>query len=175
MQHHRLIVVELDEGLDFASVQRDNAEMERRCQEVLDRCWALAGNDVDVSNNSKDGNPIVSLHDVGAGGLSNAMPELVNDHEMGAHLNLRKIPSLEAGMSPMAIWSNEAQERYVLAIRPESKDQFDAICARERCPYAILGEATDIRQLIVDDELFTEQPVDMPMQVLLGGTPKMQA
>ncbi|MGP5435339.1 phosphoribosylformylglycinamidine synthase [Psychrobacter alimentarius] len=170
---------ELDEGLDFASVQRDNAEMERRCQEVLDRCWALAGNkesgdDVDASNNSKDGNPIVSLHDVGAGGLSNAMPELVNDHEMGAHLNLRKIPSLEAGMSPMAIWSNEAQERYVLAIRPESKDQFDAICARERCPYAILGEATDIRQLIVDDELLTEQPVDMPMQVLLGGTPKMQ-
>ncbi|GLR30401.1 phosphoribosylformylglycinamidine synthase [Psychrobacter pacificensis] len=165
---------ELDEGLDFASVQRDNAEMERRCQEVIDRCWALAGNDADVSIASQDGNPIVSIHDVGAGGLSNAMPELVNDHEMGAHLNLRKIPSLEAGMSPMAIWSNEAQERYVLAIRPESKDQFDAICARERCPYAILGEATDIRQLIVDDELLDEQPVDMPMQVLLGGTPKMQ-
>ncbi|WP_348654935.1 phosphoribosylformylglycinamidine synthase, partial [uncultured Psychrobacter sp.] len=136
--------------------------------------WALAGNDAEVSNDSQDGNPIVSIHDVGAGGLSNAMPELVNDHEMGAHLNLRKIPSLEAGMSPMAIWSNEAQERYVLAIRPESKDQFDAICARERCPYAILGEATDIRQLIVDDELLAEQPVDMPMQVLLGGTPKMQ-
>lgn len=170
---------ELDEGLDFASVQRDNAEMERRCQEVIDRCWALAGNgqsgnDIDASSNSKDGNPIVSLHDVGAGGLSNAMPELVNDHEMGAHLNLRKIPSLEAGMSPMAIWSNEAQERYVLAIRPESKEQFDAICARERCPYAILGEATEIRQLIVDDELLDEQPVDMPMQVLLGGTPQMQ-
>ncbi|WP_201534065.1 phosphoribosylformylglycinamidine synthase [Psychrobacter immobilis] len=164
----------LDEGLDFASVQRDNAEMERRCQEVMDRCWALAGNDVDASNNGKDGNPIVSLHDVGAGGLSNAMPELVNDHEMGAHLNLRIIPSLEAGMSPMAIWSNEAQERYVLAIRPESEAQFDAICARERCPYAILGTATDIRQLIVDDELLAEQPVDMPMQVLLGGTPKMQ-
>ncbi|MCG3860389.1 phosphoribosylformylglycinamidine synthase [Psychrobacter sp. Ps5] len=164
----------LDEGLDFASVQRDNAEMERRCQEVLDRCWALAGNDIDASNNSKDGNPIVSLHDVGAGGLSNAMPELVNDHEMGAVLNLRKIPSLEAGMSPMAIWSNEAQERYVLAIRPESKDQFDAICARERCPYAILGEATEVRQLVVNDELLPEQPVDMPMQVLLGGTPQMQ-
>lgn len=165
---------ELDEGLDFASVQRDNAEMERRCQEVIDRCWALAGNDVDASNNSADGNPIVSIHDVGAGGLSNAMPELVDDHEMGAHLNLRKIPSLEAGMSPMAIWSNEAQERYVLAIRPESQAQFDAICARERCPYAILGEATEIRQLIVDDELLDEQPVDMPMQVLLGGTPQMQ-
>ena len=165
---------ELDEGLDFASVQRDNAEMERRCQEVIDRCWALAGNDVDASNNSADGNPIVSLHDVGAGGLSNAMPELVNDHEMGAHLNLRKIPSLEAGMSPMAIWSNEAQERYVLAIRPESQEQFDAICARERCPYAILGVATEVRQLIVDDEMLDEQPVDMPMQVLLGGTPQMQ-
>ncbi len=164
----------LDEGLDFASVQRDNAEMERRCQEVMDRCWALAGNDVDVSNGGKDGNPIVSLHDVGAGGLSNAMPELVNDHEMGAHLNLRKIPSLEAGMSPMAIWSNEAQERYVLAIHPESEAQFDAICARERCPYAILGTATDVRQLIVDDELLAEQPVDMPMQVLLGGTPQMK-
>ncbi len=164
----------LDEGLDFASVQRDNAEMERRCQEVMDRCWALAGNDVDISNGGKDGNPIVSLHDVGAGGLSNAMPELVNDHEMGAHLNLRRIPSLEAGMSPMAIWSNEAQERYVLAIHPESEAQFDAICARERCPYAILGTATDIRQLIVDDELLADQPVDMPMQVLLGGTPKMK-
>src|SRR5690606_19905112 len=173
---------ELDEGLDFASVQRDNAEMERRCQEVIDRCWALAGNeasgnDADASNTSnasKDGNPIVSIHDVGAGGLSNAMPELVDDHDMGAHLNLRKIPSLEAGMSPMAIWSNEAQERYVLAIRPESQAQFDAICARERCPYAILGEATEIRQLIVDDELLDAQPVDMPMQVLLGGTPQMQ-
>lgn len=169
----------LDEGLDFASVQRDNAEMERRCQEVLDRCWALAGNgqsgnDIDVSNNSKDGNPIVSLHDVGAGGLSNAMPELVNDHEMGAVLNLRHIPSLEAGMSPMAIWSNEAQERYVLAIRPESQAQFDAICQRERCPYAILGTATEIRQLNVADELLDDQPVDMPMQVLLGGTPQMQ-
>ncbi len=164
----------LDEGLDFASVQRDNAEMERRCQEVMDRCWALAGNDVDVSNNGKDGNPIVSLHDVGAGGLSNAMPELVNDHEMGAHLNLRKIPSLEAGMSPMAIWSNEAQERYVLAIHPESEAQFDTICVRERCPYAILGTATDVRQLILDDELLADQPVDMPMQVLLGGTPQMK-
>nr|WP_299037068.1 phosphoribosylformylglycinamidine synthase [uncultured Psychrobacter sp.] len=165
---------ELDEGLDFASVQRDNAEMERRCQEVIDRCWALAGNDIDASNASQDGNPIVSIHDVGAGGLSNAMPELVDDHDMGAVLNLRHIPSLEAGMSPMAIWSNEAQERYVLAIRPESKAQFDAICARERCPYAILGEATEVRELRVDDELLDDQPVDMPMQVLLGGTPKMQ-
>ncbi|MUG31274.1 phosphoribosylformylglycinamidine synthase [Psychrobacter sanguinis] len=165
---------ELDEGLDFASVQRDNAEMERRCQEVIDRCWALAGNDIEASAASKDGNPIVSIHDVGAGGLSNAMPELVNDHDMGAVLNLRQIPSLEAGMSPMAIWSNEAQERYVLAIRPESEALFDAICKRERCPYAILGTATAIRQLQVDDALLDEQPVDMPMQVLLGGTPQMK-
>ncbi|PNK60220.1 phosphoribosylformylglycinamidine synthase [Psychrobacter sp. FDAARGOS_221] len=165
---------ELDEGLDFASVQRDNAEMERRCQEVIDRCWALAGDDVEASNSGKDGNPIVSIHDVGAGGLSNAMPELVDDHDMGAHLNLRRIPSLEAGMSPMAIWSNEAQERYVLAIRPESEALFDAICKRERCPYAILGTATKIRQLQVDDNLLDDQPVDMPMQVLLGGTPQMK-
>lgn len=162
---------ELDEGLDFASVQRDNAEMERRCQEVIDRCWAMA-------KDGNDTNPIVSIHDVGAGGLSNAMPELVNDHELGAVLNLRKVPSLEHGMSPMAIWSNEAQERYVLAIRPESAELFDSICDRERCPYAILGEATEVRELVVDDPLLNTkgdaQPVDMPMQVLLGGTPKMQ-
>ena len=165
----------LEEGLDFASVQRDNAEMERRCQEVIDRCWAMAGNGGAQNN---DNNPIVSVHDVGAGGLSNAMPELVNDHEKGAILNLRNVPSLEKGMSPMAIWSNEAQERYVLAIRPESAELFDSICERERCPYAILGTATDVRHLKVDDPLLntdgTQQPVDMPMQVLLGGTPKMQ-
>ncbi|MFC0820075.1 phosphoribosylformylglycinamidine synthase [Moraxella marmotae] len=158
---------ELDEGLDFASVQRDNAEMERRCQEVIDTCWAMTKDGV-------DNNPIISIHDVGAGGLSNAMPELVDDHELGAHLNLRQVPSLEAGMSPMAIWSNEAQERYVLAIRPDSQALFDEICQRERCPYAILGVATAVRQLVVDDPLLPEQPVDMPMQVLLGGTPKMQ-
>lgn len=157
----------LDEGLDFASVQRDNAEMERRCQEVIDTCWAMAAD-------GDDKNPIISIHDVGAGGLSNAMPELVDDHELGAHLNLRKVPSLEAGMSPMAIWSNEAQERYVLAIAPESEALFDEICRRERCPYAILGTATTIRELKVDDALLPEQPVDMPMQVLLGGTPKMK-
>lgn len=162
---------ELDEGLDFASVQRDNAEMERRCQEVIDRCWAMA-------KDGNDTNPIVSIHDVGAGGLSNAMPELVNDHDLGAVLNLRKVPSLEQGMSPMAIWSNEAQERYVLAIRPESAELFDSICERERCPYAILGTATQVRELVVNDPLLNTkgdaQPVDMPLQVLLGGTPKMQ-
>lgn len=155
---------DLDETLDFASVQRDNAEMERRCQEVIDTCWAMGAHD----------NPIISIHDVGAGGLSNAIPELVNDHELGAHLNLRNIPSLEAGMSPMAIWSNEAQERYVLAIKPSDKQRFDEICTRERCPYAVLGVATSVRTLIVDDDLLPEQPVNMPMQVLLGGTPKMK-
>ncbi|ELA09137.1 phosphoribosylformylglycinamidine synthase [Moraxella macacae 0408225] len=162
---------DLSESLDFASVQRDNAEMERRCQEVIDRCWAMTNDDV-------DNNPIVSIHDVGAGGLSNAMPELVNDHKLGAWLDLRKVPSLEPGMSPMAIWSNEAQERYVLAIRPQHAELFDKICERERCPYAILGVATQTRQLKVDDPLLNTdgscQPVDMPLQVLLGGMPKMQ-
>ncbi len=153
----------LGENLDFASVQRENPEMERRCQEVIDTCWRL-----------EDYNPIVSVHDVGAGGISNAMPELVNDHELGAILNLRKIPSLEPGMSPMEIWSNEAQERYVLAIRPESLHQFEQICARERCPFAVLGEATEARQLVVEDPLFDNKAVDMPMQVMLGGTPRMQ-
>ncbi|MEY4516678.1 MAG: hypothetical protein RL180_1024, partial [Pseudomonadota bacterium] len=153
----------MGEQLDFASVQRENPEMERRCQEVLDACWGMA-----------DDNPIVSLHDVGAGGLSNAMPELVNDHKLGAVLNLRKIPSLESGMSPMEIWSNEAQERYVLAIRPASLALFESLCARERCPFAVLGEATDVRHLTVNDPQFDNKAVDMPMQVMLGGTPRIQ-
>lgn len=153
----------MGENLDFASVQRENPEMERRCQEVIDTCWRM-----------EDFNPVVSIHDVGAGGLSNAMPELVNDHELGAILNLRKIPSLERGMSPMEIWSNEAQERYVLAIRPESLDLFEEICARERCPFAVLGEATEARHLTVEDPLFHDNAVDIPMQVMLGGTPRMQ-
>ena len=152
----------LGENLDFASVQRENPEMERRCQEVIDTCWRM-----------EDHNPIVSVHDVGAGGVSNAMPELVNDHELGAVLDLRKIPSLEPGMSPMEIWSNEAQERYVLAIRPSSLELFESICARERCPFAVLGEATEARHLTVEDPLFGNKPVDMPMQVMLGGTPRM--
>ncbi|TCH62804.1 phosphoribosylformylglycinamidine synthase [Acinetobacter sp. ANC 4862] len=152
----------LGENLDFASVQRENPEMERRCQEVIDTCWRF-----------EDNNPIVSVHDVGAGGVSNAMPELVNDHELGAVLNLRKIPSLEPGMSPMEIWSNEAQERYVLAIRPSSLELFESICARERCPFAVLGEATEARHLTVEDPLFGNKAVDMPMQVMLGGTPRM--
>lgn len=153
----------MGEQLDFASVQRENPEMERRCQEVIDACWRMEGD-----------NPIVSIHDVGAGGLSNAMPELVNDHKLGAVLNLRKIPSLEAGMSPMEIWSNEAQERYVMAIRPESLSLFESLCARERCPFAVLGEATEARHLTVQDPLFDNKAVDMPMQVMLGGTPRLQ-
>ena len=152
----------MGESLDFASVQRENPEMERRCQEVIDTCWRM-----------ENENPIVSVHDVGAGGISNAMPELVNDHELGAILDLRKIPSLEHGMSPMEIWSNEAQERYVLAIKPESLELFESICARERCPFAVLGEATEARQLTVNDPLFDNKAVDMPMQVMLGGTPRM--
>ncbi|MDI1300788.1 MAG: phosphoribosylformylglycinamidine synthase [bacterium] len=150
------------ENLDFASVQRDNPEMERRCQEVIDVCWAMG-----------DDNPIVSLHDVGAGGLSNAMPELVNDHEMGATLNLRAIPNLEPGMRPVEVWCNESQERYVLAVSPSRLAEFEAICARERCLYAVLGTATELRQLTVTDPHFGNDPVDMPMQVLLGKAPRM--
>jgi len=150
------------ENLDFASVQRDNPEMERRCQEVIDACWALG-----------DDNPIVSIHDVGAGGLSNALPELVHENDLGATLNLRAIPNLEPGMAPMEIWSNEAQERYVIAISPAQLPVFEAFCARERCLYAVLGEATEVRQLTVQDPHFGNDPVHMPMQVLLGKPPKM--
>jgi phosphoribosylformylglycinamidine synthase len=151
-----------EEDLDFASVQRDNAEMQRRCQEVIDRCWALGEN-----------NPIVSIHDVGAGGLSNALPELVNDSQRGATFSLRAIPSDEPGMSPLEIWCNEAQERYVLAIAAESLPGFEAICRRERCPYAVVGTATAERQLKLDDQHFGEQPINMPLEVLLGKPPKM--
>jgi phosphoribosylformylglycinamidine synthase len=150
------------ENLDFASVQRDNPEMERRCQEVIDACWALG-----------DDNPIVSIHDVGAGGLSNALPELVHENDLGATLNLRAIPNMEPGMAPMEIWSNEAQERYVIAISPAQLPVFEAFCARERCLYAVLGDATEVRQLTVQDPHFGNEPVHMPMQVLLGKPPKM--
>ncbi|MFZ5755323.1 MAG: phosphoribosylformylglycinamidine synthase [Pseudomonadota bacterium] len=151
------------ENLDFASVQRDNPEMERRCQEVIDACWAMG-----------ERNPIVSIHDVGAGGLSNALPELVHEWQRGASFELRKIPNDEPGMSPVEIWCNEAQERYVLAVDPENLPVFEAFCRRERALYAVLGEATEDRRLIVSDSLFGNRPVDMPMQVLLGKPPKMQ-
>jgi phosphoribosylformylglycinamidine synthase len=150
------------EDLDFASVQRDNAEMERRCQEVIDRAWQLG-----------DENPIVSIHDVGAGGLSNALPELVNDSGRGARFELRKIPSDEPSMSPLELWCNESQERYVLAIAPENLALFAALCTRERCPYAVLGHATDDGVLAVDDAHFDNQPILLPLQVLLGKPPKM--
>ncbi len=148
--------------LDFASVQRENAEMERRCQEVIDRCWALG-----------DGNPIVSIHDVGAGGLSNALPELVHESGRGARFDLRKIPNDEPSMSPLGIWCNEAQERYVLAIEPADLARFEAICRRERCPFAVVGHATAEGQLVVDDPHFGNRPIEMPMNVLLGKPPKM--
>jgi phosphoribosylformylglycinamidine synthase len=150
------------EDLDFASVQRGNPEMQRRAQEVIDRCWQLG-----------ETNPIVSIHDVGAGGLSNAMPELVDDSGRGARFELRAIPNDDPGMSPAEIWSNEAQERYVLAVRQEDMVAFAAICERERCPYAVIGEASEERQLILGDGHFDNSPIDMPMEVLLGKPPKM--
>ena len=149
--------------LDFASVQRDNAEMERRCQEVIDACWALG-----------EKNPILSIHDVGAGGLSNALPELISASDRGAHFELRLIPNAEPGMSPMEIWCNEAQERYVLAIPPDVLPIFERFCERERAPYAILGKVTDDDQLVLHDELFNNKPIDIPLSVLLGQIPRMQ-
>ena len=151
-----------DEQLDFASVQRSNPEMERRCQEVIDRCAALGEN-----------SPILSLHDVGAGGLSNAVPELVNDAGRGGRFELRAVPNDEPGMSPLAIWCNEAQERYVVAVDSERLDDFVALCERERCPFAVIGEATAEQQLVVGDGLLEETVVDLPMEVLLGKPPKM--
>ncbi|MBD5781252.1 phosphoribosylformylglycinamidine synthase [Pelagicoccus sp. NFK12] len=151
-----------NEDLDFASVQRDNPEMERRCQEVIDRCWALGSE-----------NPIAFIHDVGAGGLSNAMPELVNDAGKGGIFDLRKINNDEPGMSPLEIWCNESQERYVMAIPGDRIEAFEAICKRERCPYAIIGEATDERQLVLNDPYFGNTPIDIPLEVLLGKPPRM--
>lgn len=147
--------------LDFDSVQRGNPEIQRRAQEVINRCWSLG-----------DANPVLAIHDVGAGGLSNAFPELSNDAGRGARFDLRKVPLEESGLAPKEIWSNESQERYVLAIAPESLDQFRAFCERERCPFAVVGVATEERQLVVADE-GADTPVDMPMDVLLGKPPKM--
>ena len=147
--------------LDFDSVQRGNPEMERRAQEVIDRCWQLG-----------EANPIISIHDVGAGGLSNAFPELVNDAGRGAVFRLRDVPLEEHGLSPLQIWCNESQERYVLAILPEDLERFRAICERERCPFAVVGTATDDGHLRVRDDLFANSPVDLPLNVLLGKPPK---
>ena len=152
-----------DAELDFASVQRDNAEMEHRCQEVIDRCWQLG-----------DRNPIRFIHDVGAGGLSNALPELVKDGGRGARIDLRRIPSADAALSPLEIWCNEAQERYVLAIAPEDLAAFEAICLRERCPFAVVGEALEAPTLHVDDGLLGAPPVDLGLSVLFGKPPRMK-
>jgi len=154
---------ESQESLDFASVQRGNPEIERRVQEVIDRCVQLGKN-----------NPIISIHDVGAGGLSNALPELVNDSGRGGRFELRLVPNDEPGMAPMEIWCNEAQERYVLAVSSENIDAFSDICKRERCPFAVVGEATKEQKLVVGDAHFDNTPIDMPMDVLLGKPPKMR-
>jgi len=150
------------EDLDFASVQRQNPEIQRRCQEVIDRCWQLG-----------DANPIAFIHDVGAGGLSNALPELVKDGDRGGTFELREVPSDEPGMSPLEIWCNESQERYVMAVEPGDLERFAAICARERCPFAVVGEATEELRLTLADRDFGNTPVDLPMSVLFGKPPRM--
>jgi phosphoribosylformylglycinamidine synthase len=154
--------------LDFASVQRDNAEMERRCQQVIDACWMRG-----------ERNPIVSVHDVGAGGLSNAIPEILNDSGVGGTIELRNIPSADPQLSPMQIWCNEAQERYVIGLRPDDVAEFEATCARERCPFAVVGTVTTERKLLLTDSRFPipdsrHFPIDLPMDVLFGKPPKMQ-
>ena len=150
------------EDLDFASVQRANPEMQRRCQEVIDTCWALGPD-----------NPILSIHDVGAGGLSNALPELVHDHRRGAELELRRVPNDEPGMAPLEVWCNEAQERYVLAVSADRLDDFLAICSRERAPVAVVGHANDSGVLVLSDNLHGNTPIDLPLSVLLGKPPRM--
>jgi phosphoribosylformylglycinamidine synthase len=151
------------EDLDFASVQRDNPEMQRRCQEVINRCVALG-----------EANPILSIHDVGAGGLSNAVPEIIHDAGRGGRFELREVPNDEPGMSPMQIWCNESQERYVLALKPEALERFGEFCERERCPYAVIGHATEEQDLVVTDRLLGNEPVNIPLSLLFGRPPKMQ-
>lgn len=151
-----------NEDLDFASVQRGNPEIQRRAQEVIDRCWAL-GQD----------NPIVLIHDVGAGGLSNAVPEAIAHSQRGGRIDFRSIPTAEPGMTPLEVWCNEAQERYVLAVAPDRIDVLRALCERERCPHAVIGEITADGWLRVEDRHFENRPVDMPIEVLLGKPPRM--
>ncbi|CDH12104.1 probable Phosphoribosylformylglycinamidine synthase [Zygosaccharomyces bailii ISA1307] len=148
--------------LDFASVQRGNPEMERRCQQVIDACVALGAK-----------SPIQSIHDVGAGGLSNALPELVHDNDLGAKFDLRKVLSLEPGMSPMEIWCNESQERYVLGVSSRDLPVFQQICERERAPYAVVGQATAEQRLLVEDSLLKDTPIDLEMPILFGKAPKL--
>ncbi len=158
--------------LDFDSVQRGNPEIERRAQEVINQCWILGEAKDKGQGAGSVGNPILAIHDVGAGGLSNAFPELTNDAGRGARFDLRAVPLEESGMAPKEIWCNESQERYVLAIAPESLALFTALCERERCPFAVVGVATEERQLVLADGA-EQSPVDMPMNVLLGKPPKM--
>ncbi len=148
--------------LDFASVQRENPEMERRCQEVINHCNALGEN-----------TPIISIHDIGAGGLSNAVPEIIHDCDKGGRFELRDVNNADKGMSPMQIWCNEAQERYVVAIHPDSLELFKSFCEREHCLYAVIGEATDEEHLTLSDEWLGGKPVDLPMSVLFGKSPKI--
>ena len=150
------------EDLDFASVQRQNPEIQRRCQEVIDACWSLG-----------EHNPIAFIHDVGAGGLSNALPELVKDGGRGGRFELRDIPNDEPGMTPLEIWCNESQERYVMAVEPEQLATFEQICHRERCPFAVVGEATQAMHLALTDNQFAGLPIDLPMSLLFGKPPKM--
>ncbi len=150
------------EELDFASVQRGNPEMQRRAQEVIDRCWALG-----------EHNPILLIHDVGAGGLSNAIPESIAHSDRGGRIDLRAVPSAESGMSPLEIWSNEAQERYILVVAADQVQRVAAFCERERCPYAVVGETTDDGWLKLSDPLLETAPVDLPLEVILGKPPKM--
>ncbi|MEM9057176.1 MAG: phosphoribosylformylglycinamidine synthase, partial [Pseudomonadota bacterium] len=145
-----------------ASVQRGNPEMQRRAQEVINACWAMGGD-----------NPILLIHDIGAGGLSNAVPEAVDHSGLGGRVNLREVPSAESQLSPLEIWCNEAQERYVIVVAAERLDEFARLCKRERCPFAAIGETTAQRDLVVEDPHFGNQPVDMPMDILLGATPSM--
>jgi len=153
---------EISAQLDYASVQRENPEMERRCQEVINHCSALG-----------DESPIVSIHDVGAGGLSNAVPEIIHDCDRGGRFELRKILNADQGMSPMQIWCNEAQERYILAIMPESLPLFESFCQKEKCLYAVIGEAIEEEQLQLTDNLLHKDAVDLPMSLLFGKAPKM--
>ena len=147
-----------EEELDFASVQRDNPEMQRRAQEVINRCWQLG-----------DDNPVLSIHDVGAGGLSNAVPEIVDDAGRGRHFRLDAVPRDDPGLSPLELWCNESQERYVLALHPQRLARFEALCRRERCPFAVLGHASEARRLRLEDPP-REPPIDLPLEVLLGAS-----
>ena len=151
------------EDLDFASVQRENPEMQRRCQEVIEACNAMG-----------EQTPVISIHDVGAGGLSNAVPEIIHDCDLGGRFELRDILCADSSLSPMQIWCNESQERYVIALKADRLDEFKALCARERCLFAHIGEATAKEQLVLNDRLFENQPIDLPMSLLFGKPPKME-